>query len=505
MMKNTSTTALLQKIKDKRMVLYCLVLAFALLSVTSKSSYLYPFNDWEDVQCFFTVGKGLFNGMVPYLDLAEQKGPYVYFVYGLASLVSATSLIGGFVLEVIVGTVFLYLTYQILCLYCKRYASVFLAGVAVLSFSGSRFGQGGSVEELSLAAWAYALYSVLRLFLQEDAPWQAISYWNGFWMGVLFFAKYTLVGIYIGIAIAIFVYYAREKNYRCIGAIYIRVLAGFLLAVLPWLAYLGWNHALSAFWEWYFYNNIFIYTSDVDAATRIVDTAKMIYTACKGSAAYAVALLASLVGLVRHSCAYRKWFENTLLLFILLCAMAGVYVGGKGIAYYALILVPLVIPGLAMLLQWVSCTVPKGRRRWFVAPCMLALAVGAAALRCDNLYLMSYEKSDLPQVQFAEIINQSESPTVLNYGFLDGGFYTAADVLPSEQYFCVLNVLPEEMTLAQFEYIEHKTVEFIVLRAGQSASYQDWFLGLGYDLVAECEFYFEGELVNYQLYQLVLE
>ncbi len=502
MMKNTSTTALLQKIKDKRMVIYCLVLAFALLSVTSKSSYLYPFNDWVDVQCFFTVGKGLFNGMVPYLELAEQKGPYVYFIYGLTSLISANSLIGGFVLEVITGTVFLYLVYQITCLYCKQYAIVCVAGVAMLAFSGVMFGQGGSVEEQSLAIWAYALYSVLRLFRQEDAPWKAISYWNGFWMGVLFFAKYTLVGIYIGIAIAIFIYYAYEKNYGRIWGIYLRVLAGFLLAVLPWLAYFWWNHALGAFWEWYFYNNIFIYTSDVGVVARIVQTGKMIYQAGVDSPMNAVALLASLVGLVWHARAHRNWFENTLLLFILLCAMVGVYVGGKGMAYYGLILVALVVPGLAMLLQWVSGALPRGSGHWLLAPCLVVLAMAGAALRCDNLYLMRFEKSDLPQVQFAEIINQSEHPTVLNYGFLDGGFYTAADVLPNEQYFCVLNVLPEEMAMTQFEYIENKTVEFIVLRAEQNVSYQDWFWYLGYTLVSECEFYFEGEFVNYQLYQL---
>ncbi len=53
---------------------------------------------------------------------------------------------------------------------------------------------------------------------------------------------------------------------------------------------------------------------------------------------------------------------------------------------------------------------------------------------------MGYEKEELPQYQFAQIINQTENATLLNYGFLDGGFYMAADVLPTTKFFCRLNL-----------------------------------------------------------------
>ena len=59
-----------------------------MLGVCSKSSPLYPMNDWVDVNCFFTVGRGITHGMVPYLDLYEQKGPLIYFLYALAALIS---------------------------------------------------------------------------------------------------------------------------------------------------------------------------------------------------------------------------------------------------------------------------------------------------------------------------------------------------------------------------------------------------------------------------------
>lgn len=38
--------------------------AFGVLTVCSKSSFLYPMNDWVDVHCFFAVGQGILHGLV---------------------------------------------------------------------------------------------------------------------------------------------------------------------------------------------------------------------------------------------------------------------------------------------------------------------------------------------------------------------------------------------------------------------------------------------------------
>ena len=56
------------------LILFCFCLSFVILSLTSKCSFLYPFNDWVDANAFFTVGKSMMRGIVPYKDLFEQKG-----------------------------------------------------------------------------------------------------------------------------------------------------------------------------------------------------------------------------------------------------------------------------------------------------------------------------------------------------------------------------------------------------------------------------------------------
>ena len=71
------------KFYDKKWVtiLFCFVVSFIGLMLCSKNSFLYPFNDWVDLNAFFTVGRGIKHGMIPYLDLFEQKGPIIYFLF----------------------------------------------------------------------------------------------------------------------------------------------------------------------------------------------------------------------------------------------------------------------------------------------------------------------------------------------------------------------------------------------------------------------------------------
>ena len=83
-----------------RFLLPCVV-SVLMLGICTKSSPLYPMNDWVDVHCFFTVGRGIRHGMIPYLDLYEQKGPLIYFLYALAALISDNSFLGVFLIVVL--------------------------------------------------------------------------------------------------------------------------------------------------------------------------------------------------------------------------------------------------------------------------------------------------------------------------------------------------------------------------------------------------------------------
>jgi len=110
-------------IKDKRKVLlkiennldnftyvygYCLLISVLFLLIATKSSPLYPFNNWADANISFTMGKGMMNGKVLYRDLFDHKGPYMYLLFGLGYLISNTSFLGIFIFQIISFSIFLF-------------------------------------------------------------------------------------------------------------------------------------------------------------------------------------------------------------------------------------------------------------------------------------------------------------------------------------------------------------------------------------------------------------
>ena len=61
--------------------LFLVLSAFLLMMLSTRSSFLYPCNDWNDANSYFSVWKALFHGKMPYRDVFEQKGMYLYFLY----------------------------------------------------------------------------------------------------------------------------------------------------------------------------------------------------------------------------------------------------------------------------------------------------------------------------------------------------------------------------------------------------------------------------------------
>ena len=55
-----------------------------------------------------------------------------------------------------------------------------------------------------------------------------------------------------------------------------------------------------------------------------------------------------------------------------------------------------------------------------------------------------------------------ENPTLLNYGFLDGGFYTVTGIYPRTRFFCKVNLPLSDITQEQNQYIEDSLVDFVI-------------------------------------------
>ena len=96
---------------------------------------------------------------------------------------------------------------------------------------------------------------------------------------------------------------------------------------------------------------------------------------------------------------------------------------------------------------------------------MLAVCSGFFCLAASgNTANLLKPREDTVQYRFAAIINEVPDTTLLNYGFMDAGFFTAAEITPSVKYFHQTNVPKQEMLDEQIRYVRDGITDFVVSR-----------------------------------------
>ncbi len=493
-------------LKKHAFLYYCLLISALFLLVCSKSSPLYPMNDWVDVNCFFTMGKALLEGLVPYRDLYEQKGPVLYFVYALLALFSRDSFWGVYLLEVVTYGLFLYFSGKIAGLYLKSSLLVWLlvtveGGLIVISRA---FAHGASVEEMGLFMSAYGLYAALRAIKEIRALTFREAFTCGIFAGILLWIKYTMLGLYLGLAIFILIWYLGwGLGWKALG----RTIGGFFagLGVVSGVvfAYFLAAGALEDLFTVYFYNNIFLYAKEPETS-RLATICNCMVSTLRLNKSYTLLLVPAVIWAVLR--AFRDARPLLLLGLCAVCLALGTYWGGWSISYYGLVFAVFTIFGL-IAIGWVleAVKLPQllsGSRLVFGLSAALAVVImlNVGLVNGRNVYLLGKPRDTMPQYQFAQIINETPDATLLNYGFLDGGFYHAADVTPNCRFFCILNVNAPGMWATQREFVAQGRVDYVVTRGKPLTEYSvDSSL---YELAAQSELYFEGKVRPYYLYRL---
>jgi len=459
-----------------RQLLYCLLVSFCFLLIASRSSWLYPMNDWVDSQSYFTMGRGLFRGKVLYRDLFEQKGPYVYFIYGLGSLISARTFAGVFLFEVLFFAAFLYEACELIRCYSRsplRWLAA-LPVIAAIITQSSAFYRGGSAEQMALPVLMYSLASIGRYHESRRRFFPGrVLFWNGFAAGVLFLSKYTLLGIYPVFLADILISYRRrhaESHLRDLRVIPV----GFLAALAPWLIYFLATGSLADFLQIYFIENASVYSRVSAGSAGLASIAgKMLKDIFIGTGdlrrqnALLFRTVYAALAIPVFSSRNRSWTERLYPPILFLMMFSLLFAGGIFYIYYPL--------PVAVFLPWLFCWrlphnsgIALGSFRRKAAAALLAAAVMALSLRfvylrSDNtpFLLTSYVESS--QAQFADVIDASDDPTLLNLGWLDGGFYTAAGVLPTVRYF-QNNNLPRSRCLEyQLGYVRQRLTNFVII------------------------------------------
>lgn len=436
-------------------------------TLVSRCSPFYAFNDWVDPHTMFTVGKGILQGMLPYRDIFEQKGPVLLLLHSLGVLISFSDLIGIWLLEIVSCFFFLVFSWRIIKMRIGEKALPLIPLTALAAFTSLAFEQGDSAEEFCLPLLAYGLWVGYKALCREDLPESREWFLVGVTSACVLWMKYSMLGFYLGWILSVFLSarkFGRGMDVlKGIGLI----AAGVASVSLPILIWFSAEGGLSDLFEVYFYENMFLYPKTADLYGKLALHRNLLSGLLNFIIFSTPAFIASILGLIWSGKNDSKG-PFRLILYSSLGLFLVIYFSGRFYTYYSFIFGIYVPFGFF----WVSDMMKKiGPLRkilkasagsiWAVMLCLCALG---AFFFSGNMRSLAFEKSDYAQYRAKELIEASgiESPTLMNYQFLDMGVNTAAGLLPAQRFFCGFNLPLDTIAKEQNTCIAEGCTDFIL-------------------------------------------
>jgi len=491
--------------KNKKIInyLYCLGISLLFLFVVSRCSPYYIFNDWNDSNVYFTIGKSVLKGIVMYKDIFDQKGPILYFMHTLAYLISNNTFHGVFVLEVISFSFFLYFMNKIVSLYYKKdhiYWVVPLISMIVLASAG--FYRGDSAEEFCLPYLAYGLYSLFKYYKNTypnkmDKKEIII---NGIVFGIVFWIKYTLIFFWIFYGISLLIPRIKKKEFIDGLKLILYFLLGFVIVSVPIFIYFIANNALYDLFYVYFYVNITAYTSNKTIIDRIIYSLYApSYYLFKNPL-----LLISGCGLI-----YVLWskkifdtkYKKIIFTIIAVLSVQFMYFGSYYF-YYILYAMPFCIVGILALTPLMNKLSNKEIK--YISIIFIITCFAFTYFFNSNHSYHKATKSDIMQYAIANYMTDDDK-SFLNYGILDSGINTVLNTTPTVKYYMHCNIEYQKYPIMldeQRRYIKEKLVNYVLIKVMSSGSaYGIPYLTTNYEAIAKFMVTEDNKPFTYMLYK----
>jgi len=433
------------------------------MTFASMTSWLFPLHVGVDQNCFLTVAREWTKGRLPYRDLYEQKGPLLYLLHLPAAWMPGLRFFGVYLVQIILWTLILQTVMRlagILLPDADRTQKRRIAAWSALVIVTARcYSLGDNAEEFCLLPVLLSLCDLLETAKQRkaDCPPRVLLR-NGLLAGCVLWIKFSMLGFFIGWCIVIGVLIWRDCGFLRAVRAGLWFLLGMALASLPWLLYFGLNGAIGDLINVYFVSNATLYPRKITLTDRFLDFFRSdLY---KNPVMVPLILFGAWFSMRKKSLREKAAVWVTMLLLYVF-----VFIGGVRYRYYLLILgayVPFGIAAAEMLfVQYLRAF--RGR---LLTGVRLAVYPAVLLLTGNCLPYLGKARAAYPQVQFAAYIGQGD--VLLNYGFLDGGFFLMSGAeLPQSRFFCKLNIdrgqLPE-MYEEQERIIAERAADFVVIR-----------------------------------------
>ncbi len=406
------------------------------------TSPLYPHYVGNDSSFFRMVGQAMTRGMLPYRDIFDMKGPYLFVIEYIGQLI-CFGRVGIFLLQILNLWLALFLADRLCCLLgTEGKGARLLIAVSVLSVTAMSVPAGNYTEEFSLAPLFSCIYICAKFFKAgENEKWPngklfLAGGWFGLMLGFLAFVRVTNASLIGGLTVVVTITLIIEK--RAVGIL--PCAAGFILgliaAILPPAAYFWAKGLLREFYEAVFVLG-YKYATEQSLFGHLAQT--LSYNGLRSVLLLILIAVCALPVLFRWS----SYKDRLMLVLSGLFTFFAIAAGNNYRHYYILIIPPAALGIIALIQQFRAAS----RLRKAAVALVLAAVIpftpaylfksGNDPITFRNMYSQPSSNETLSRDAVAHIPDD-EKDSIFTYN-IGISFWLYAEVYPSVKYCCWQN------------------------------------------------------------------
>ena len=426
---------------DSRALFLLSLWTVAMLMLLSSDSPLH--GDWDrlDSAIFFMSGKALMNGLQPYVDFADSKGPLLWLIYGIGYLLSPRSYVGVFWLSCVCYAAILYYNYLTARLFLGgRLRPLAVAMVMPFIYFQYWFHDDVRAEDFCTLPVSVSLYYVMCLLTAggrqvtgRQAGSDLLPLPNprtvGLVLGACFSAlvliKFSIALMQAVMIVVVLCYYlfVDYQAPRFLKSLF----AGAVLFALPFVVFLGVRGSVGAFVDEYFFNTLATVTPEGDVSDK--------YTEELSKALRSPKRLALLLALISGGWLAGRQLTRYRYVPLLLCVVFFLSCTRHYMAYYHSACYVLL---LFMVIHFVA-QVPVLKRWHAAAVCACMLGWGYAenvrpVSHLSKLWLPGDHRHRHEHYQYLSEAIKGDKPKILYLYGADYGYGLASEALPAGRY-----------------------------------------------------------------------
>ena len=436
------------------------------------------YNEW----LYYLIGKGMTRGLVPYVDLVDHKGPYLFYFFAIANLLPYKH-IGLYLVAVIFYSLIAVFIYNIANLILKNVELTELAPTETAPTEDSQ----SSIHANSLTHIVICLIVALVIHMMVSsyymsfgsisaevftAPFVLISYYlflkylysgeikhnirymivYGLAAGISFFIKANAVLAYVPIAIYLFIYLIKNKQIKNLFWNFIVGLLSFVAALMPAIIYSIVTNSFSEMIEGAFTINILYTGTGMPSSGSVVDSLMQTIMEFKE---FTIICIASIF-VMRYflNAVNNKNVETHILAFYVMSLIINIYSVYMSCRPYTNYLVYLIFYFISIILFFVG-----GMVEFIAGRLMTAHTEGSQSFAPTVVLIVAIVVINILSYSFTfelSSINGEKQRTIANRAikiYRDSGMkknnlkmlvvgyapylYEAFDTIPNEKYFAV--------------------------------------------------------------------